>query len=452
MRRLPLAAALCLCLNTLVHAADRPVTIPDADIEQLLSAYALVKARYVEPVDDRKLLGAAIDGMLASLDPHSQYLDKDELAELEQGHRGEYAGIGIEAEFDGPDMVVVSVSEGGPADLAGIEPGDVIVNVDGEPVAGLRSRQVAKRMRSTAGSRLALGVRRGAKGALRSIGLTRATVQAETVRMREAAPGVAWIRVSQFEEKTAADLVALLHQLDGQGAPRAIVLDLRNDPGGLVSAAVGVAGVFLPPDAVVFSARGATGATTSTVTVNPRFHRAAGEPDILAALPAWTRTVPLAVLVNGSSVSSAELVAGALQDHGRARVVGSQTFGKGSIQTVFPLPHDSAIKMTVARYFTPNGHEIQAKGITPDLPVAPNRGAKDADMPLLREADLARHLEATQDATSPAGARARRGTLESTRSFGTGDDRALAAAVRLLTPGKGLVSDAGALLRKLRIR
>lgn len=167
-------------------------------------------------------------------------------------------------------------------------------------------------------------------------------------------------------------------------------------------------------------------------------------------MAAWTRTVPLAVLVNGSSASSAELVAGALQDHGRAKVVGSQTFGKGSIQTVFPLPHDSAIKMTVARYFTPNGHEIQARGITPDLLVTPRSSTNDADMFLMRESDLARHLAATQPASEAAGAEPRRGVLESTRSFGTGGDRALEAAVKLLVPPSGPVSRVGALLRKLR--
>jgi carboxyl-terminal processing protease len=214
-----------------------------------------------------------------------------------------------------------------------------------------------------------------------------------------------------------------------------------------VSAAVGVAGAFLPPGTPLFSARGrataadpdpaAAAAAEATVTVDPRFYQRPDEPDVLADLPAWARTVPLVVLVNGASASSAELLAGALQDHRRATVLGSRTFGKGSIQSIFPLTADSAVKLTVARYFTPNGHEIQARGITPDVIVAPDPARNDALGLALREEDLSQHLAAilpAPDDTPPA----TRGGVESTRMFGTRDDKALAAAVSLLGPEQQL--------------
>jgi len=442
-----LALAVSLCCATLAHAGDT-VTLPKEELDQLIAAYALVKSRYVEAPDDRKLLTAAIGGMLASLDPHSQYLGKDDLAGLEQDRLGEYVGIGIEAETDDGRLQVIAVAEDSPAAQAGIEPGDVLVSLNGMAIARLGAPEVARRMRGVPGTALALGFQRAGKGAVRHADITRAALRTETVRTRAAAPGVAWIRIASFEGRTAADLAAALATLDAGGAPRGIVLDLRNDPGGLVSSAVGVAGAFLAPGTLLFSARGRMAGADSQVTVAPRYYREPNQPDVLAGLPAWTRTVPLAVLVNGSSASSAELVAGALQDNGRATIVGTRTFGKGSIQTVFPLSAESAVKMTVARYFTPRGREIQATGITPDVLVAPLRGKSGLDGIALREADLEHHLEATQPAPDTA-LPVPRAALESTRMFGSADDRALAAAVRMLAPDGGLAHDAGALLRKL---
>ena len=444
-----LAAAICLCCASAAQASEATVTVPGAEFEQLLAAYALVKSQYVEPADERKLLQSAIGGMLASLDPHSQYLDKDALAVLEQDRLGEYVGIGVEVDVADGRMQVLGVAEDSPADLAGIEPGDTIVAVNGETILGLDAPDVARRMRGVPGTALSIGLRRAGKGEVRSLDVTRAALRAETVRTRMAAPGVAWIRISSFEGRTAADLAAALAALDASQAPRGIVLDLRNDPGGLVSAAVGVAGAFLPPDTVLFSARGRMAGANSTVTVHPRYYRAAGEADVLAALPAWARSVPLAVLVNGGSASSAELVAGALQDNGRARVIGTQTFGKGSIQSVFPLSEDSAVKMTVARYFTPKGREIQAHGITPDVVVASAADEDGLESLALREADLAHHLSAQDGAATTAPPLSPRPAPESTRLFGTAGDKALATAVGMLAPGPGLAPDATAMLRRL---
>lgn len=435
------ATILCL-LFPLVAAstcrAGEPVVVPAAEFQALLSAYALVKTRYVEAPDDRKLLEGAIAGMLASLDPHSGFLDKDELDAVRKDEAGEYTGIGISVDFAAADMVVTAVTADSPAYLAGIEPGDTIASIDGATLSGMRLPEIARRMRGVPGSALDIGYRRGGSGAVRTARLHRAALLAQTVTTRAMPNGVAWIQVSAFEGRTAHDLVAALKTLDASGAPRGIVLDVRNDPGGLVSAAVGVAGAFLPAGTPLFSARGratATDMADATVTVDPRFYQRPDEPDVLADLPTWARTVPLVVLVNGASASSAELLAGALQDHRRATVLGSRTFGKGSIQSIFPLTGDSAVKLTVARYFTPNGHEIQARGITPDVIVAQDPSRSDALGLALREEDLAQHLAAilpAPDDTPPA----IRGGVESTRMFGTRDDKALAAAVSLLGPGQ----------------
>ncbi|WP_296945290.1 S41 family peptidase [uncultured Massilia sp.] len=447
------------------QAGPAPIALPDAQVEKLLAAYALIKHNYVGQTDDEALFEGALSGMLASLDPHSRYLDKEAMLDMQRADAGEYVGIGIEVEDDRDQLRVVAVAEGSPAERAGIAGGDVIASVDGVATIGQAREDVARRMRGTPGSTVTVGVVHG--GRQRVLRIARAALHDATVRTRMAAPGLAWIRITEFGGATGADLAAALAGLDGKAPPRAVVLDLRNDPGGLVAAAVAVAGAFLPPGSVVFTARGREGGGTATVTADPRYYRAPNEADVLAGLPAWTRTVPLAVLVNGASASSAELVAGALQDHGRATVIGTQTFGKGSIQSVIPLGADDGIKFTVARYFTPGGHAIQAQGVTPDIVVAPTAGA-DAGL-LVREADLARHLPAataavpapgsataTATATATAAATAEpqapRSPVESTRTFGTGDDKALQAAVALFAPAPRRTPTLAGLLGKWSAR
>ena len=429
-------------------AAPAPA-LPQAEVEKLLQAYALIKQNYVGQADDKKLFDGAIAGMLSSLDAHSQYMNGEDMRDLERENSGEYVGIGIEVEVDQNRMRVVSTSGNSPAARAGIQAGDIVTAIDGVALAGLSNSEVARRMHGAPGTVATVGLTHGGKA--RTLRITRAPLHNATVATRMAAPGVAWIRISEFGGATGTDLAAALRKLDGKAPPRGVVLDLRNDPGGLVGAAVSVAGAFLAPDTVVFTARGNAPGANATVTVNPRYYRQAGEADVLAGLPAWSRTVPLTVLVNGASASAAELVAGALQDGRRATVVGTQTFGKGSIQSVIPLGEDSGIKFTVARYFTPNGHEIQAHGVTPDVVVAPSVAADDEL--LLREADLANHLPPAND--TPAAASVKREPLESTRSFGTRDDKALQAAIAQLAPGQehgptlaGLLHKLGAELRR----
>ena len=442
-------AAFVLAWTPLVRAADAPamaatsatpaaadtLPVPQAEVEKLLAAYALIKRNYVGQADDRKLFDGALSGMLASLDAHSQYMNGDDMRDLERENTGEYVGIGIAVDVERGRMRVATVQADSPAARAGLQPGDILTSIDGTVLAGLADSEVARRMRGAPGTVAAIGVTH--EGKPRTVHITRAALHDATVATRMAAQGLAWIRIAAFGGATGADLAAALRKLDGKAPPRGLILDLRNDPGGLIPAAVGVSGAFLAPDTVLFSARGNAPGANATVTVDPRYYRQPGEADVLAGLPAWTRTVPLTVLVNGASASAAELVAGALQDQHRATVVGSRTFGKGSIQSVIPLGADSGIKFTVARYFTPNGHEIQAHGVTPDIAVTPAAAADDEL--LLREADLANHLppsEGTPATAAPAAAD-RRDPVESTRSFGTRDDKALQAAVALLAPGQG---------------
>jgi carboxyl-terminal processing protease len=448
MKRTALAAigALFLACAPLAHADDTAapsLKLPQAQVERLLEAYAMIKQNYVGDADDKTLFDGALSGMLAALDAHSRYLDKDAMRDVGRENSGEYVGIGIEVEGDRNQLRVVSATEGSPAERAGIRSGDTIVAVDGAPVAGMANDDVARRMHGAPGTVVAIGIARRNK--VETLRITRADLHNDTVHVKMAAPGLAWIRISEFGGATAADLAAALKKMD---TPRGLILDLRNDPGGLVATGVAVAGAFLQPGAVLFSARGREPGANATVTVEERYYRPQGQPDVLAGLPAWTRTVPLTVLVNGASASAAELVTGALQDQHRATVIGTRTFGKGSIQSVIGLDQDSGIKFTVARYFTPNGHEIQARGVVPDIVVAPAVTlplAADDDL-LLREADLAKHLPATQPPDTTL--EAKREPLESTRTFGTRDDKALQTAVAVLTPEDKRSSTLAALLRR----
>jgi carboxyl-terminal processing protease len=431
MRRLTplLAAVLLACaLPASAAPANTPPALPQAQLEKLLSAYALIKQQYVGQVDDDRLFDGALSGMLAALDAHSQYLSKEDMQQIDREASGDYVGIGIGIEIDHERMRVDTVAPGSPAERAGVQAGDVVVAADGVPLTGLSNAEVARRMHGASGSSVTLALVRAGSGAARNVTIARAALHETTVSARSAAPGLAWIRIEEFGGTTGAELVAALKSLDAAGAPRGLILDLRNNPGGAVQSAVAVAGAFLPNQSIVFTARGRASGEQRIVTVDPRFYRGPGEADVLAGLPGWARSVPLTVLVNGSSASAAEMLAAALQDHGRARLVGTPTFGKGSIQAVIPLDGDSGVKFTIARYFSPDGHEIQAPGVTPDVAAAPagagNRAAADL---LPREADLANHLPPQDGTNGPA-----RSAAENTRGFGGSGDAALKAAVTLL--------------------
>jgi carboxyl-terminal processing protease len=316
-----------------------------------------VRREYVDAVDDRQIVEGAIRGIVAELDQHSSFLDADEYEDIRISTTGEYTGVGIDVNLDGGKVTVVTPLEGAPADRAGILPGDTVLAVNEVPVDSNDIEASVARMRGAPGTPVTIEVQRQGTEAPLRFELTRTEVHVKTVRSEYLGNGLAYVRLSAFAESTPADLKAAARELTA-AAQRdellGLVLDLRSNPGGLLDAAVTVADEFLAEGLIV----------TGTGRVRQaQFEQLATAGDML-------ESVPLIVLVNGASASAAEIVAGALQDHGRARIVGERTYGKGSVQTVMPLGEGSAIKLTTSRYLTPSGRSINGSGITPDVPVA----------------------------------------------------------------------------------
>jgi carboxyl-terminal processing protease len=431
------AFLLGLALASAAGAQEHTIRLPRDEVRELVEVFDLIKNDYVGPVDDRKLMTEAIAGMVASLDAHSQFLGKEDLDDVDSSRTGNYVGIGVEVEVDSNAIRVISAIENSPAERAGIQAGDTIVGVDNVTINDARIGELSRRLMGEPGTPVTLAIARPGEKEVRKLTLKREALHGETVKARMVASGVAWIRITHFQETTPAELAARLSELGAQQPLKGVVLDLRNDPGGVVSAAVGVSAAFLPQDAVVFRTRGRAEGADAVVTAEPRYYRGSSDADPLAQLPAWTKTVPLAVLVNGASASASEIVAGALQDHKRGVIVGTQTFGKGSIQGVIRLSDTAGLKLTVARYYTPEGHSIQATGIRPDIVVPAAADGTSTPEFTLREADLPHHLPAEGDGTdnvADSGAdNARKpavpAAIEKTSLFGTAKDKALTVAV-----------------------
>ncbi len=387
--------------------------IPLDEIRQFTDVFGVIKQNYVEPIDDKKLMQEAISGMLSGLDPHSAFLDSDAFKELQTSTQGEFGGLGIEvAPEDGAVRVVAPIDDT-PAARAGIKSGDLIIKIDDKLTRGMQLNEAVKLMRGRKGTSVTLTVLRKNETQPLEFKLVRDVIRTQSVKAKMIEPGYGFIRISSFQERTVEDLVAKLNELYKQGPLKGLVLDLRNDPGGLLHSAIGVAAAFLPPRTLVVSTDGRTEDARRRFVAAPEdYQRGRGE-DVLAKLQAQVKTVPLVVLVNNASASASEIVAGALQDDKRATLVGAQTFGKGSVQTIIPIRTDgdqpAAIKLTTARYFTPSGRSIQAKGITPDFNVDDTPEGNFAGL-TVREADLAHHLanpSKQPDATAaPAGASA----------------------------------------------
>ncbi|MEW6676939.1 MAG: S41 family peptidase [Pseudomonadota bacterium] len=384
-----------LSLNYSAVADRQPEPLPIEDLRAFTEIYGKIKSDYVEPVEDKKLITEAINGMLAGLDPHSSYLDPEAFKELQVGTQGEFGGLGIEVGMEDGFVKVVSPIEDTPAYKAGVKAGDLVIKLDDTPVKGMTLNDAVKRMRGKPGTDITLTiVRKGAAKPL-TLTLTRAVIKIKSVKHSLVEPGYGYVRITQFQERTGENLVAALKDLDTQnkGALKGLVLDLRNDPGGLLNTAVSVAGSFLKPGELVVYTDGRTEDAKMRLTNSRDNYLRLGESDYLKGLPAWTRTVPMVVLINGGSASASEIVAGALQDHKRALIVGTQSFGKGSVQTILPLNNGTAIKLTTARYYTPNGRSIQAKGIEPDIVVEEGTVTAGENSGLeVREADLEKHL------------------------------------------------------------
>lgn len=378
--------------------ADKETLATPLPIEELRAfseVFGRIKSDYVEPVSDKKLINEAINGMLSGLDPHSAYLDPEAFKELQVGTQGEFGGLGIEVGMEDGLVKVISPIEDTPAFQAGIKSGDLIVKLDDTLVKGLTLNDAVKRMRGKPGSKIVLTVIRKEQPKPLTITIVRAVIKVQSVKSKLVETGYGFVRVTQFQEHTGENLAKALEALvkQNKGPLSGLVLDLRNDPGGLLTGAVGVSAAFLAKDALVVYTEGRTEDAKMRLTASPdHYLRGDGKDDYLASLPASIKTVPMVVLVNGGSASASEIVAGALQDHKRAVIMGTQTFGKGSVQTVLPLGNNTAIKLTTARYYTPGGRSIQAKGIVPDILVEDPSTSDQDNTFRLREADLDRHL------------------------------------------------------------
>jgi len=390
-------------------AQKDPGPLPVEDLRAFTEVFGRIKADYVEPVEDKKLISEAINGMLSGLDPHSAYLDADAFKELQVGTQGEFGGLGIEVGMEDGFVKVVSPIEDTPAFRAGIKAGDLIIKLDDTNVKGMSLNDAVKRMRGKPNTPITLTIVRKGDAKPRVITLNRAVIQIQSVKAKLVEPGYGYFRVTQFQEHTGELLAKNIEQVYKQNgsALKGVVLDLRNDPGGLLNAAVAVSAAFLPVNTLVTYTEGRTEDAKMKLTATPEYYLRGARDDYLKKLPAEIKKVPMVVLINGGSASASEIVAGALQDHKRAVVMGTQSFGKGSVQTILPLGNGTAIKLTTARYFTPAGRSIQAKGITPDIVVeeATINAKEDDGAVRVREADLGRRLSNPQDskgATPPA--------------------------------------------------
>jgi carboxyl-terminal processing protease len=372
--------------------ADRAArtTLPIEELRAFTEVFGAIKTNYVEPVEDKRLITEAINGMLTGLDPHSSYLDQEAFKELQVGTQGQFGGLGIEVGMEDGFVKVISPIEDTPAFKAGIKPNDLIIKLDETPVKGMSLNDAVKRMRGKPNTTITLTISRKGESAPIVVTLTRAVIRVQSVKSKVIEPGYGWVRVSQFQEATAEHLVKHLGQMfkDNPGL-KGLVLDLRNDPGGLLHGAVAISAAFLPSKTLVVSTDGRAEDAKKKFYASPEdYARGSRGDDVLKALPQAAKTIPMVVLVNGGSASASEIVAGALQDHKRATVIGTQTFGKGSVQTIMPLGNNTAIKLTTARYYTPGGRSIQALGIKPDIVVEDPTDT----LTRVREADLTRHL------------------------------------------------------------
>lgn len=354
--------------------------LPVKELRLFSEVLGIIRQNYVEPVTDAELLKNAIRGMLGGLDPHSAYLEGEEFQELKEGTSGEFGGLGIEVGMEDGFVKVISPIDDTPAQRAGIRTGDLIIRIDDTAVKGLSLSEAVKMMRGKPGTDITLTVVREGEQRPLEITITRAIIKVNSVRSRTLAPGYGYLRVSQFQTNTGRKLreaVTKLKQASG-GNLKGLVLDLRNNPGGLLTAAVSVSDAFISQGLIVYTEGRAPDA-------EQKFSATSGD-----VLPG----VPIVVLVNAGSASASEIVAGALQDNGRAIIMGEKTFGKGSVQTILPIREDAALKLTTARYYTPKGRSIQAEGIEPDVTLERLQlTAVDSPFEPIGERDLARHLD-----------------------------------------------------------
>jgi carboxyl-terminal processing protease len=371
--------------------------LPIEELRKLTDVFGLIKTDYVETVEDKKLLDDAISGMVASLDPHSAYLDKNAFKELHESIEGKFVGLGIEVGMEDGYIRIISPIEDSPAYRAGLKAGDLITSLNSEPVRGLTLEEAVKKMRGEVDTKITLTIARKGEDKPLIVPIIRKEIQTQSVKSKVIEPGYAWLRVSQFQEPTVSDLAKKLSEIYIQEPHlKGLVLDLRNDPGGVLPGAIGVSAAFLPKDVAVVSTKGQLPGSNATFYASEAYGlHSVGEQ--LLKLPDAVKKVPMVVLVNTGSASASEIVAGALQDYKRAIIMGTKTFGKGSVQTIHALPDETAVKLTTARYYTPNDRSIQAKGIVPDMSVDEYADGDGLNEFRVREADLQKHLTNDKD-------------------------------------------------------
>lgn len=366
-----------LCLSSPLAATEPEGQLPLDELRTFADVYNQIRIGYVEEIDDSTLLEYAIQGMLMGLDPHSVYMNKDDFSDLQSSTSGEFNGLGLEVGMEDGYITIISPIDGSPAAAANLQSGDVILKLDNAPVQGMSLSEAIEIMRGPKGSEIELSIGRAGESQPFSVTLIRDTIKVASVRGRWLEPGYGYIRIAQFQQSTGEDVSKQLNKLLDKEKLKGLVLDLRNNPGGVLGASVSVAGLFLNGGPVVY---------TEGRLPNSDMHFNAQPGDA-------TTGAPIVVLINAGSASASEIVAGALQDRGRAVVMGSDSFGKGSVQTILPLSESRAVKLTTARYFTPDGRSIQAEGIVPDILV--ERAQVTAYKPggRITEADLSGHLD-----------------------------------------------------------
>ena len=396
---LGLVGGILISLQLSAVAERSAAPLPIDELRSFTEVYGRVKNDYVESVDDKELIEEAINGMLSGLDPHSAYLNEEAFKEMKVGTQGEFGGLGIEVSMEDGFVKVVAPIEDTPAWNAGLKSGDLIIKLDESNVKGMTLNDAVKLMRGKPGTDIVLTIVRKGEPQPQTITVTRDIIQIQSVKYRMLEEDYAYFRVTQFQEHTGEKLGQAIEKLfaENEGPMKGMILDLRNDPGGLLTASIGVSAAFLQKDKLVVYTEGRTNDARMRMYARPEFYARGPKGDYLANVPEAAKTVPMVVLVNGGSASASEIVAGALQDHRRAVIMGTQTFGKGSVQTILPLGNGTAIKLTTARYFTPSGQSIQAKGITPDIIVEDATIETKESSPLMRkEADLKNRLDNPQ--------------------------------------------------------
>jgi carboxyl-terminal processing protease len=364
--------------------------LPLEVLKEFTDAYGRIKSDYVETIDDKTILRNAIKGMLSGLDPHSAYLDQQGFEQLREGTSGEFGGLGIEVSMEDGIIKVISPIDDTPAEKAGVLSGDMIVRIDGKAVKGLSLSEAVKMMRGKPGSRIILSIIRATETNPVNISIIRDIIKVKSVKSRLLETDFGYVRIASFQSRTAEQLKKALKNLlrkNNNKPLQGLVLDLRNNPGGVLNSSVDVADIFIDKGLLVY---------TEGRVKNSQLKFSATKGDLING-------APIVVLVNGGSASASEIVAGALQDQKRAVIMGTQTFGKGSVQTILPLTNETAIKITTARYYTPSGRSIQAEGIEPDVPLANVKlEDKKNNNHLVKEADLKGHLVHPEDAADDA--------------------------------------------------